>query len=206
MIMDNRNVQMNTDELYTLWNDDRQSASPRSCKEWMASHPQHAAEIMDWHTTTTILELAPEPTITEQMNRQTVGIGMNVLAEMRAKYAVSQTPALVSLAAAAQSRGMTLGKVAASLGLSHALMSKLNNRLLRFESLPSRLVARLAEILEVTVGQVQRYLQQPATLAQGAAYKSDGVPTVAEQTDFADAINADLSMTPEQKADWLRQE
>lgn len=194
---------MNTDELYTLWNDDRQNAAPRSLKEWTADYPQHVAEITDWHTTTTILELMPEPTLTEEMTRQTVAIGMNVLAEMRAKYAVQTAPALVSLVAAAQVRGTTLGKIGQALGLSLGMMTKLNNRLLRFESLPSRLFARLAEILEVSVVQVQNYLQQSATLAQGAAYKSDGVPTVAEQTDFADAINADLSMTPEQKADWL---
>ncbi len=194
------------DEIFAAWSEDRESGSPRPLKEWIAISPQYASQLAQWATTTTLLEFAPEPTITPEMEAETHTIGRNVLAEARAKYETT-LPAIVGINATAKAKGLSWHGLAQSLGLSSAILQKLDLRQLRYESLPAQLFASLAEILEVSTAQLRNYLQfNSATLAQGVAYKSDNVPQVAEQKDFAAVIQADMNMTPEQKAAWLEQE
>ncbi len=194
------------DEIFAAWSEDRESGTPRSLKDWMANAPQHAQQLAQWTATTTLLELAPEPTLTSEMEAETRALGRSVLAEARAKYEAT-LPAIVGINATAKAKGWNLHKLAQSLGLSSAIVQKLDLRQLRYESLPAKLFASLAEILEVSTAQLRNYLQfNHATLGQGVAYKSDGVPQVGEQKDFAAVIEADLNMTPEQKAAWLEQD
>ena len=84
---------------------------------------------------------------------------------------------------------------------------KLEYRHLRVASLPSALITQIADTLQVTGEQVRAYLQQSPTLAPGASYKnSNGVPQVAAQEEFAQAIRACPGMTDDQKNRWLSAE
>ncbi len=194
------------DELYAAWSENRESATPRPLKEWTARYPQYALNLAQWAVTESLLELTPEPIITLEMTAQSREIGRNVLAEARARYEAT-LPALVSINATAKANGSSLNALAQSLGMSSRTMQTLDMRQARFETLPARLFALIAEKLEVSAAQVRNYLQfNTATLAPGVAYKSNGVPQVGEQKDFADIIQSDMTMTDEQKAAWLAED
>ena len=83
------------------------------------------------------------------------------------------------------------------------MVAKLQQRLVRFSTIPSVFIERLAQELQVTAQQLNDYLRQPASLATGASYKSNGVPQAAPQEDFAQAIRSCPDLTEEQKAAWL---
>lgn len=197
------NITLEIDEMYAAWSEDRESATPRPLKEWTTQYPQYAQNLAQWSVTESLLELTPEPVITSEMTAQSREIGRNVLAEARGRYEAS-LPALSSINATAKAKGSTLNALAQSLGISSRALQTLDMRQARFETIPARLFAQIAEKLEVSAAQVRNYLQfNSATLAQGVAYKSNGVPQVGEQKDFADIIQSDLNMTEEQKALWL---
>lgn len=197
---------LDRDELYAAWSEDRESATPCPLKEWTSRYPQYALNLAQWSVTESLLALTPEPMITPGMEAQSREIGRNVLAETRARYEAT-LPALASINATAKANGLSLNALAQSLGLSSRMMQTIDMRQLRFETIPARLFTQTAAKLEVSAAQVRNYLQfNPATLAQGVAYKSNGVPQVGEQKDFAEAVQADLNMTDAQKAVWLAED
>jgi hypothetical protein len=101
-----------------------------------------------------------------------------------------------------KAKGFTSEAFAEKLDISHALFFKLHRRLIAPDSVPARFVQSLAESLERSAEEVRAYLAQPPTLAQGAAYRSDGRPQVGKQETFAEALASDTEMTDAQRAKW----
>ena len=197
---------LDRDELYAAWSEDREATTPRLLKEWTSRYPQHTLNLTQWSVTESLLELTPEPMITPEMEAQSREIGRNVLAETRARYEAT-LPALASINATAKANGLSLNALAQSLGMSSRTMQTLDMRQARFETIPARLFTQIAAKLEVSAAQVRNYLQfNTATLAQGVAYKSNGVPQVGDPKDFADIIQSDMTMTDAQKAVWLAED
>ena len=110
-----------------------------------------------------------------------------------------------SLADAARRQNLRLKDLADRLGIGVPIVSKLEQRLLRYASLPEALIRKLAETLEIGMEAVQDYLRQPPTLAAGAAYQYTGktAPQVQGQEEFADAIRTCPAMSEANKQVWL---
>jgi hypothetical protein len=114
-------------------------------------------------------------------------------------------PAIASLVEAAKNRGLTVPALAQMLRLSPLEVSKLNQRLFRPDSVPASLVRRLAETLDQTFEAVSGYLRLPPTLSAQASYRAEAAPRVAEQSDFADAIDSSRPLAPEDRAYWQKE-
>lgn len=193
------------DALYIAWSEDRQTAAPTPLRDWIARHPAHAEELARWAVDTPLLDCAAQRPADLAAEAHTLAIGRQVVAEMRARYLTVQPAPLKGLLETAKACGLTPKALAERLGVGLSTVAKLQQRHFRFASLPAEIIARAADALQVSVGQVRAYLQQPPTLAAGASYKSDSVPRAAAQEEFAQAIRSSRDMTEEQKAYWFTQ-
>lgn len=192
--------ELERDALFAAWSEDRQMGSPKPLRAWIAEHPGYEDDLIQWATDAPVSEIAYRLDADPEGEARTLAIGRKVVAEMRARY---EAP-LSGILAAARSRQMDSEALAAHLEMSEPLIFKLERRLLRFASIPSALVERLAETLQVSARQVNDYLRQPPTLAAGASYKyvAEDKPRAAHQ-DFSEAVRADYDLTDAQKAYWL---
>jgi hypothetical protein len=195
---------LNLDRLYSAWKDDRQSAAPMTLREWTARYPVYGAELTQWASAAPVVECEEDLSgaqieRTEQRARE---IGLNVIAARRARYSVAPV-ALSDIYGTARARGLDPRTLAANLGVGLPIVAKLQQRLIRFSTIPAALIERLSIELQVTVQQVSDYLRQPASLAAGASYKSNGVPQAAAQEDFSAALRSCPGMTADQKQRWL---
>jgi transcriptional regulator with XRE-family HTH domain len=117
--------------------------------------------------------------------------------------AVEPVPEIDGLTAAARRQGLSLLQLAGRLGLTPALVAKLDLRTYRYGSLGPRVVQALADALSLPFESVARYLQRPQTLAPGTAFFSEQAPEAREQEDFAQALRDDTRLTEEQRVHWL---
>jgi len=191
------------DTLYAAWKDDRQSAFPVALREWTAQYPSAATELTQWTAAAGMLQCEEDldGSAIDRTEASTVAIGKAVLAERRARYSVVRS--FIDIYAAARDCGMTPRSLGIAVGVGLPIIAKLQQRLIRFASLPTALIEALASALQVSATQVRDYLSQPASLAVGASYKSNAIPHAAEQEEFAEAIRACPDMTAEQKSAWL---
>ena len=190
--------------LYVQWRQDREQASPRSLQGWIAEHPDFAEDFVGWAVDLPLWEGLKYRRDDPAEEARLAKIGRSVVAEMRARYGMAPTP-LDSLADAARRQNLRLRDVADRLGIGMPIVSKLEQRLLRYASLPEALIRKLAETLEIGMEAVQDYLRQPPTLAAGAAYQYTGktAPQVQGQVDFADAVRTCPAMSEANKQIWL---
>lgn len=202
------------DELYAAWEEDRQSSHPTPLKEWIRRYPQHKAELIEWATMAPIMDYAETLPEDPEAEARIRALGDRIIEEARRKWCAQQaatTPAtagtpLQSLQATAQRAGLNPKALATRLGIGVTVLMKLEYRLLRFASIPDRLIRQLAETLQVSEQHVRAYLQQPPTLAHGASYRAQQVPQVTEPEDFARAVRSCPDMDEAQKASWLNQD
>ena len=193
--------ELNADTLFADWSEDQQSASPKSLKLWLNNYPEFANELMNWTTTKPISDYADQSKISENDVAYVRQIGIQVVAEKRAEYQAKPIT-ISSLKDAAKQQGLSLRSLAERLGVGSSLVFKLEYRHISFASLPSKFVNQIAESLQVSLSQIQAYLQQSATLSPSASYRSDSVPQVTEQEDFLQALESCSDMTEEQKNRW----
>lgn len=204
------------DALFSAWNEDRQTASPRSLDAWIAAYPDHADDFIWWATNAPLLDCATSAPVAPQALARSLAIGGQALAEFRAQYeakaqttptaSVAPTAApLTSLYATARAQGLSPKTLAARLGVGLTTTAKLQSRLFRVASLPQELFTRLADALQVPVEQIAAYLNQPATLAPGAQYKSNAVPQVSAREDFLTDVENAADLTDAQKRFWREQ-
>lgn len=192
------------EELYMVWRQDRELTAPRPLNRWIAEYPNFADDFVTWASELPLLQAAQYRAANPAMEARLATVGRSVVAEMRAQYGMAPSP-LVSLMEAAKRRNLRLKDVADQLGVGVPIMSKLEQRLLQFSTLPETLIRKLAETLEVGSELVRDYLRQPPTLAAGAAYQYKGkaTPQVAGQQDFAEAIRSCPGMNAAEKQVWL---
>jgi hypothetical protein len=201
------NMGVERETLYMVWRQDRELTLPRSLQRWIAEYPNFADDLVTWATDLPLLQ--PVVYRAEDLAEETslAKVGRSVVAEMRAQYGMVAAP-LVSLSEAAGRGNLRLKEVAERIGIGLPIVSKLEQRLLQFSTLPEALIRRLAETLELGTETVRDYLRQPPTLAAGAAYQYTGksAPQVAAQQDFAEAIRSCPGMSEADKQAWLAED
>src|SRR5579859_228943 len=191
------------DALYAAWRDDRNGPNPTPLRLWLARVPAYADTLVEWTTDAALTECADALPEDPALVARTVEIGERSLSAFRDRKAAHTQPALTSLKEAAARRGITLKTLADSLELGLPLVAKLEQRLLRLESLPARLIDRLADSLQVSTRQVRAYLGQPPKLSSAALYRADAAPRTGAQEEFEHAIKTCAGMTAAQKQAWL---
>jgi transcriptional regulator with XRE-family HTH domain len=199
-----KNTNIEKETLFLEWRQDREQAVPRPLKHWIAEYPSFADDFVSWAVDLPLMQgdlyRAADPTEEARLGK----IGRSVVAEMRARYGMAH-PTLTSITEAARQRNLRLKDVAERVGVGVPIVSKLEQRLLQFATLPEALIQKLAETLEVGAEAVRDYLRQPPTLAAGAAYQYTGkaAPQVSVQQSFAEAIRSCPGMSESDKQVWL---
>ena len=191
------------DSLYIAWSEDRRNTVPKSLREWVAQYPGQADALMNWAADAPVMDYADKLATDAAGEKRVREIGFNIVAEMRAQYFAPSPVPPVSLAAAAKAQGMRLAEFARKVGIGLTVASKLDRRLIHAEQVPAECVRRIADALNLTAIQIRAYLQQGPTLAQGAMYRADSAPQVADKQDFTAAIQSAADMRDEEKAFWL---
>jgi transcriptional regulator with XRE-family HTH domain len=202
--MNRQNAEWERDALFAAWSADRQAEAPRPLADWITAYPDHAEALVLWSVEAPITDCALHAPEDPAADARVLALGRQVLAEMRARQTAAAPARLESLLETAKKQGLTPKTLAERLGVGLSLVAKLQQRHLRFATIPAELIQRMADALQVSADQVRDYLRQSPTLAAGASYKSDGVPQTTGQEDFAQAIRNCRELTEEQKGFWLK--
>lgn len=117
------------------------------------------------------------------------------------------SPAVVpidSLIAAGRRAGLEYVALKDRLGLSDALLQKLNRRLVDPLSVPARIIADIAAELGQQVEAVHQYLALAPIFAPGAQHRASQAPTLpTTREDFLDAVRRDAALSTERKQEIL---
>lgn len=182
-----------------------------SLTDWIRRYPQYARELMEFAARWSLMETLPAAREVAEVTEETLVLrGMSVVQDLLHRkeagpHPVTATEAVPmdSLLAAGKARGLAPRELADALGLSVALIRKLDRRLIRYSSIPSELVQAIAHTLQREGTAVARYLQGAATLPSAASYLAGQTPTLADPEDFYDALRSDKSITDAHRRRWL---
>jgi hypothetical protein len=186
------------------------ASSPGPSREmlarWVERYPQYAQALAEFTVNWTAAAPLTPPALnaTEQAESAIArhrGLVQAVL-DRQAPALVDAAP-LLGLVVAAQARGLTRKEMAAALDLSIALVDRLDRRLVRYQTIPAAIVEAISRLLSTGTQQVARYLQGAPLLPTSASYRSEQAPSVPEAQDFAAAVEADRTLSPERKRQLL---
>jgi hypothetical protein len=175
-----------------------------------ARFPRYRREIIDFAVTWIEQELLPAgeplgPGAAQRVRNWTSSFIQNQLFALKAltqaEPSATSTRAAASLRNLASRSGRSLHDIAQASGLDPMLMSKLNSRRIRPETIPEKVSRRIADALGVPLEHVLVVWTGPPRLRQ-AAYKAAFKPTAKAQEDFAAAVAAS-SLSPEAQTDLL---
>lgn len=176
--------------------------------EFMRLYPQYADELMDYAATASIVEHAPVTESDQAEEDAIVRRGMEqvalLLAVRHSEQTHGATPTLTSLRKAADAHGLTMQALAAQTNLSIPLLMKLDRRLIRFASIPRKVIEAIGRAINHTSETVAAYLQGERKFATGAAFLAEEAPQMPDQQDFFEAIEKDLTMSKQQKEEWSK--
>jgi hypothetical protein len=103
-------------------------------------------------------------------------------------------------------QGKTLAELrsaAAACDIPLSLLSKLENRAIKVETIPLLLVRLLASTFGTEVSKLLGFLSLGPTLQAGAEYRADAPPEAAGQISFAQAVRSTPTMGEVQRKRWL---
>ncbi len=173
----------------------------------LQSYPRYAMELTEFNAALVATSSYEQEELTPETEAIAARARARALAAVfPAETATRTAPALATLKALRQARGLTIKVVAQRLGLGLDVLSNLEAGVIRAASVPERLLRLLSETLDATAEQVQMALQTQAAVAPALLRSTQGATRDdAEQPelDFAEAVRLSPSMTGEQKARWL---
>lgn len=109
-----------------------------------------------------------------------------------------------SLIDAARRVGLEYAALKQRVGLSDALLQKLNRRLINPRSVPARVIEDIAVAIQQHVEAVSRYLALDPTFAVGAQHRASQAPILPkEQEDFFEAVRNDATLSADRKTEIL---
>jgi 23S rRNA A2030 N6-methylase RlmJ len=176
---------------------------------WVRRYPAYERELVEFTLNWLRMEHAPTPvaeppaTVEAQVQR-----GMEVVRRLMREAREAEPPPswvpIADLVARGESLGLNRQALAAQLGLSGALITKLNRRLIAPASIPAEMITRLAQLLQSAEDAVAAYFQGAPRLAQGAHYRAEKAPAAGNQQDFFAAVANDAAIPADQREYWLR--
>lgn len=180
--------------------------TPQAIADFAERYPAYRSDIMefavDWAEQVYLPEPAPLGADREALVFSRAQSMFQNLAFQQANKLAPVIEARASLAELAKRAGKTLGDVMAVVGMDHGLISKLNGRRIRPQTIPSGIAQRIAECLGVSTDRVTAsWTGPPAALAM--SFHSRKAPVIGHQEDFDIAV-AKSSLSDEEKATLLK--
>jgi len=170
--------------------------------QWIGRYPQYAQELTDFTVSWSLAERLPlDPgELTAEETAALLSKHMNTVRAIMERQSISAAQAIKGLLAEARTRELSIRQLAEKTGLSVALVTKLDRRLIRYASIPRQVVSDIADALGREAQAVARYLQGGALLAPSAvSYRAEEAPSLPEQQDFAEAVRDDRLLSSEER-------
>lgn len=206
--MNNREWRKDLEDVLNEYVASSSNPSKELLSEWIRRYPEYRQEIIDFTASWSLMNhLPPSPDI-QEVNEETLVLrGMSIVQNLlhQQKQALNRSnPSLSGLLDEGKKQGLSIRVLAERSIMSPALIRKLDRRLIRFPSIPSKAIERIAQAISATDSLVIHYLQgEPKSMA-GARYRSsERISSSKEQEDFFNAVREDLSMEEEQRRYWL---
>jgi hypothetical protein len=172
--------------------------------EYAGRFPAYRSELIEFASDWAEEEHLPTPAMLSTEQEELVfaraqSAFQNVAFELKAATAAAKAPS--SLAELARRAGKTLGEVMQVAGLDHGLITKLNARRIRAETVPALVARSIAEFLGLSDAQVvSSWSGVPRALA--LSFHARQSPVVAHQEDFDIAV-AKSTLTAEEQTRLL---
>ncbi len=184
-----------------------EAAAPQAdiLAEWIRRYPQFERELMEFAVAWAQTEWMPKANGPEVDNERLVLRGMSIVRNLLHEQRVAQVHTsknVESLVRVGAAKEISLDTLATRTRLSPALVRKLD--LGRIASVPSRVIAALAEVVGVDHQTVGVRVRAPQQFATRGKFRANEAPTLGERQDFFAAVCEDPEMTEEDKAYWLR--
>jgi hypothetical protein len=208
--MENRNT-MPLDDVLNEFVTENDRPTAENLDKWVGRYPQYRRELIDFAAAwAEQIILPPAPELGAESEKALVDRAMshvlNIAYERQEQspgHSESDDP-IDSLTGEAQRAGMTVQDFAKSCGLDLVLISKLNNRQIKPQSIPARLISHIGRQLKKPAEAIAAYLTLPPQDLARKAFLARGKPASTGQQSFADAVRAS-SLSEAQKARWLDQ-
>ena len=201
------------EEVLDMLLDEYSAPSREAIAAYSCRFPEYRADLLRFAATWAEEENLREPVPLNNAQRNTLearaqSFLQNALYDDRASAA---SPIAVSGSAAsrgqslvqlAQSAGRKLHDVAREVGMPLPFISELNGRGFKPETIPDRLVRRLASVLGVAPSRVTASWAGPPTIQPSMGFLATSKPISRPQRDFVAAVN-ESDMSPDEKAALL---
>jgi transcriptional regulator with XRE-family HTH domain len=173
---------------------------------WTKEFPQFEIEIMEFAAVQAVEKYVPDLDELPATAREVSAGRLERVREIvqQAVKTRESDETVESLNALAKKQGLRFPELAQKVGLSIPLLANLEQRFVRFASIPEEVFGRLASVLEVSAEAVRNYLRMPPEMTAEASFKAKDKPEKPEQEDFFVLVGRDLRLTPEQKQELLK--
>ena len=199
------------DDVFNMFVTENDKPTAENLQEWVNRYPQYRRELVDFAATWAqqlVLPPAPEirPEVEKALVDRTMSYVLNVAygRDEKMQRDVESDGVVHSLTRQAQYAGMSTQELTKACGLDLALISKLNRRLIKPETIPVSLLNLFGRLLRKPVAVIADYFAQPPQGLLGGAFLASGKPALATQQSFAEAVRAS-SLPGKEKARWLRE-
>jgi hypothetical protein len=176
----------------------RAGRNPR-IEDYVRQYPAYTTELLDfavyYHTIGIHTELAEGPP-----DAALAPAAQLAQAQIRARRGAAATEPLRGLVVRGQEVGYQPPQLAAAVGLTLALLAKLEARAIAVATIPPTLVHRLAEALRVAPEAVAAFLGAAGPGTAGAFFYADEQPTQ-QQEPFLDAVRGS-TLPAERQREW----
>lgn len=188
---------------------ENEAPSREALTEWIRRYPQYEQDLVD--LTVDWFELSLPLTNGTSIEGEAVVVQNGVdfvrdflhKEQMRLQENPKAHKSFLGFIREGMALNISLDKLAERVGLTPALLAKIDRRIVRYASLPLDLIQALAESVNWDLLSGVQYLQVQPTIPSGQRFKSSEVPQIAEQTDFFDEIRADPDLSEAQRLRWL---
>ena len=178
-----------------------------SLAEWVRRYPYYEQELTAFAADWALFKWLPNSTNSQSSSEDTLVLrGMNIVQNIlhqQVHPSEEKMPPLKGLVQEGARLGLSPNQLVERTQMSTSLVRKLDRRLIRSASIPQQAIEALANALHCTSSAIIDYLQGGAFLPQGASYRSEQAPTLADPEDFFEAVRRDMMLPQELRDHWL---
>lgn len=174
--------------------------------KWVARYPEYESELREFASYWKLTERMPAMEYTEEEEQRLAArassVIQNILYGQRRDSPERQAETFLGIINEGERQHMSLDKLAERTDLSPAIITMMDDRRVRFSSIPRKAIERIAGVLRKLIATVESYLQaemQPAP----AHYRADASPKASGSYDFAYLVDIDPDLSQQQKEQWL---
>src|SRR6266404_1674016 len=208
--MKSRKEDITLDDVLDLYQASCERSGMDVLADCIAEFPQFENELKEFSAYRKMVAKIQPSQYTEEEEKSLTGRGVsvvqNLLYEQRQKRdaAMVGDEAISGILDEMDRQHATIELVVEKTGLSEGIIWTLDRRQIRYETIPLKVIERIAFALGKLVSTIKRFLQGALRIAP-SHYESDKVPEAVRLYDFGEIVQMDPDLTDEQKEYWLSQ-